>query len=53
VDFDKFFSFIKKTGYQGDFTVEATAFDDKGDVDVEMLNGQFETIRKFMMEDAI
>ncbi len=47
VDFEKFFSFVKKTGYQGDFTVEATAFDEKGEVDVEMLNEQFRKIREF------
>ena len=52
VDFEKLFTFIKKTGYQGDFTVEATAFDDKGDVDVEMLNEQFRKIRELMREEA-
>jgi sugar phosphate isomerase/epimerase len=41
VDFGKFFAFIKKTGYKGDFTVEATAFDNAGIVNVEMLNEQF------------
>lgn len=48
VEFEKFFDFVKKTGYQGDFTVEATAFDEKGDVDTEMLNEQFQRIRYFM-----
>jgi len=46
VDFEKFFFFVKKTGYQGDFTVEATAFDENGEVDVEMLNEQFRKIRE-------
>ncbi|MBP3568209.1 MAG: sugar phosphate isomerase/epimerase [Lachnospiraceae bacterium] len=52
VDFEKFFGFVKKTGYQGDFTVEATALDNTGAVDVEMLNEQFQRIRDFMREDA-
>jgi len=51
VDFDQFFAFVKKTGYQGDFTVEATAFDEKGDVDVEMLNEQFRKIRELMTNE--
>jgi len=48
VDFEKFFSFVKKTGYQGDFTVEATAFDSTGAVDADMLNEQFQKIRGFL-----
>ena len=48
VDFDKFFAFIKKTGYQGDFTVEATAFDSTGAVDAEMLNEQFRRIQEYL-----
>lgn len=51
VEFDKFFAFIKKIGYQGDFTVEATAFDSTGAVDVEMLNGQFQRIREYMLSE--
>ncbi len=37
VDFEKFFAFVRGTGYQGTFTVEATAFDRMGVVDTEML----------------
>lgn len=48
VDFECFFAFIKKIEYTGDFTVEATAFDSEGAVDVEMLNGQFQRIRELM-----
>lgn len=48
VDFDKFFDFVRKTGYDEAFTVEATAFDREGVVDTEMLNGCFEKIRAFM-----
>ena len=44
IDFDRFFDHVKRSGYTGDFTVEATAFDQTGAVDMEMLNGQFERI---------
>ncbi len=47
VDFDKFFDFVKMTGYNDCFTVESTAFDNTGAVDVDMLNAQFEKIRKY------
>ena len=50
VDFDRFFSYIKACGYDGTFTVESTAFDAQGQVDMEMLNTQFVYIRK-QMED--
>lgn len=45
IDFERFFEFIKKTEYNGDFTVEATAVDDAGTVDVAMLNEQFRYIK--------
>lgn len=44
INFDPFFDHIKQSGYTGDFTVEATAFDQTGIVDTQMLNGQFERI---------
>lgn len=46
VDFDEFFAFIKKTGYDDTFTLESTAFDKTGTVDTEMLNRQVEYIRE-------
>lgn len=46
VDFDEFFAFIKKTGYNDTFTLESTAFDKTGTVDTEMLNRQVEYIRE-------
>lgn len=49
VDFVKFFNFIKKTDYKADFTVEATAFDSKGVIDVDMLNEQFGRIRQLLL----
>lgn len=48
VDFQKFFAFIHRIGYKGTFTVEATAFDSDGVIDIEMLNEQFKYIREAM-----
>lgn len=45
IDFQRFFQFITKIGYDGYFTVEATAHNAAGVVDVDMLNGQFAYIR--------
>jgi len=46
VDFERFFRFMKKIGYNDTFTVESTAFDGEGRVDFPMLNRQFDYIRK-------
>ncbi len=48
IDFGKFFAFVKQTGYQGAFTVEATAFNAEGVVDIQMLNESFEKIREYL-----
>lgn len=48
IDFDAFFHFVKEINYQGDFTVEATAFRPDGTVDKEMLNDCFGKIRRLM-----
>lgn len=48
IDFDAFFSFIKRTGYDGTFTVEATAVDDNSRVDIGMLNKQFRRLSQFV-----
>ncbi len=45
VDFEGFFSRLSQYGYEGDFTVEATAFDKTGVVDVTMLNECFAKLR--------
>ena len=45
VDFVRFFEHIKQIGYSDTFTVESTAFDSQGIVNIEMLNSQFEYIR--------
>ncbi|MCM1118554.1 MAG: sugar phosphate isomerase/epimerase [bacterium] len=46
IDFDAFFRFLRHTGYDGSYTVEATAFAKDGSVDVAMLNRCFERIRQ-------
>lgn len=44
VDFDRFFEFIKKIGYDGYFTVEGTSFNSDGTLDFDSLNKDFEYI---------
>ena len=46
VDFEGFFLQLGRYGYDGDSTVEATAFDKTGTVDLEMLNECFKRIRE-------
>jgi sugar phosphate isomerase/epimerase len=48
LDFERFFAFLRSTGYEGDITTEGVAFDDEGNVDVELLNRQFDYIRERM-----
>lgn len=48
VDFDRFFAFVRDSGYTGDFTVEATAFNGEGVIDLDMLNAQFACIRAYL-----
>lgn len=48
IDFAKFFTFMKKIQYKGTYTVEATAFDKEGRVNLAMLNHCFEIIRTYI-----
>lgn len=48
VDFDTFFRRIFEYGYDGDYTVETTALDDNGNVDVSVLNDCFDKIREYL-----
>ncbi len=48
VDFTSFFKELKKCGYDGDYTVEATAFNREGIVDVHMLNECFADLKKLL-----
>jgi len=48
VDFQRFFAYVKECGYDGTFTVESTAFNAEGAVDINMLNEQFGLIRKML-----
>jgi sugar phosphate isomerase/epimerase len=46
IDFDRFFTFVRNSGYQGDFTCEATAVNDDGTIRYDELNLSLEWIRK-------
>lgn len=48
VDLDKFFTFIKDMGYQGDFTTEATSFDMQGNINLDALNQSLDKIREYV-----
>lgn len=48
IDFDGFFAFIRKTGYSGDFTVEATSVNNDGSVDIDKLNSDFLKIKGYI-----
>ena len=48
IDFDRFFAFVRKTGYRGDFTFEATGFDQEGKINLDRLNRQFEKARTYI-----
>jgi len=48
LDFERFFTFISEIGYDGDYTLEATAYDEEGNVNVELLNKQFAYVREHM-----
>lgn len=45
IDFDRFFDFIHTIGYNDTFTIESTAFNSEGVVDLSLLNGQFDYLR--------
>ncbi|MCI8957172.1 MAG: sugar phosphate isomerase/epimerase [Eubacterium sp.] len=45
INFDKFFAFINQIQYHGEYTVEATAFSDNGNIDYDMLNNCFKYIK--------
>lgn len=50
VDFSRFFKYIRETSYEGDFTVESTAFNSEGVIDVRLLNRQFQYIREALSD---
>lgn len=45
VDFDSLFAFVRKSGYEGDFTIEGTSFDQTGAIDFDKLNGTVRRLR--------
>lgn len=48
VELDKLFAFLKQMNYQGDFTIEATSFDQNGVIDFDALNRTFDKLRKWL-----
>ena len=46
IDFAAFLPFMKKNGYTGDFTIEATSFDGEGVIHFDALNRTFDRLRK-------
>lgn len=48
IDFDRFFDFIKRIGYNGTFTLESTVLDKTGFVNTGAINRQAEYIRNRM-----
>lgn len=53
IDFEPFFAYLRSEGCTGDLTVEATAFDQTGVIDLEMLNGQFRLLREQLAQGGI
>ena len=47
IDFDRLFQFVCSSDYCGDFTVEATSYDQNGTIDFESLNDNFRKIREY------
>ena len=45
IDFAEFFSRLKAMSYTGDYTIEATSFDQSGEVDLDALNRDYEYVR--------
>ena len=46
VDFKSFFEYLKQVNYEGDFTMESTAFNKLGEINTEMINNQKIKIEK-------
>ena len=48
INFGEIFDFIKAQNYQGDFTTEATSFDQNGTVNIDKLNKTFQKINELI-----
>ncbi len=48
IDFERFFEFVRSTGYDGTFTLEAPFYKEDGMPDVEVLNDQIGQARKLL-----
>ncbi len=47
IDFDRFFVFVRERGYQGNYTIEATSFDNAGVIDFAKMNETIAKIRAY------
>lgn len=48
IDFERFYDFVKRTGYNDTFTFEATGFGPDGKVNTDRLNRQFDRAREML-----
>lgn len=48
IDFDSFFAYVKKVGYDDTVTLESTAFNSEGIVDFAMLNAEIAAVKKYL-----
>jgi len=48
VDFDEFFRYLKLEDYTEDYTIEATSFNQTGEVDFDKLNNSIQLIRNYI-----
>ncbi len=53
INFDNFFENLAKVGYKGDFTVEATSFNQNGEIDFELLNSSLDKVRGYIKKYGI
>ena len=48
IDFDRLFEQIHNSNYCGDFTLEATSFDQSGEIHIEELNTSLRRIQNYL-----
>ena len=53
INFDKFFAYILKENYEGDYTTEATSFDQNGYVNIDILNSTVSKIRELIKKHTV
>ncbi len=53
IDFDSFFTRLSEIDYSKDFTVEATSFNQQGEIDFELLNQSIERVREYIYKYSL